>query len=311
MISCRLSNFNNGLELFLDKLYTEKNLSKATISSYKADIEKFIIFLENNKQNTLTCSDTIISKWVVFLNKSNYKDSSLIRKLSVIKQFFQFLFLENYRKDDPSVKIIIPKKTFSLPKVLDEKDLNIIFQYLYDNKKSFKNYQVLVLTELLYATGLRVSELVSLKVSAITEKFDHIYVKGKGNKERVLPLSNLVQKMLKNYLNNPNFIKFKKNIKGDMWIFPSRKKNISRQSYFLKLKNVALKAGLDASIISPHTIRHAFASHMLKNGADLKVIQYFLGHEDISTVQIYTHVNLKETVKAIEKHPISKALPKS
>jgi integrase/recombinase XerD len=311
MTSDSYSNFNNGMELFLDKLYTEKNLSKTTITSYKTDIKKFIIFLESNKQNTLTCTYATISKWIVFLNKSNYEDSSLIRKLSVIKQFFQFLFLENYRKDDPSVKIIIPKKKFSLPKVLDEKDLNIIFKYLYNNKNSFKNYQVLLLTELLYATGLRVSELVSLKVSAITEKFDHIYVKGKGNKERVLPLSYLVQNMLKNYIKNPNFIKFKKNITGDMWLFPSRKKNISRQSYFLKLKNVALKAGLDASNISPHVIRHAFASHMLKNGADLKVIQYFLGHEDISTVQIYTHVNQQETVKAMEKHPISKALPKS
>ena len=116
--------------------------------------------------------------------------------------------------------------------------------------------------------------------------------------------------MLKDYLNNPNFIRFKKNIKGDIWLFPSRLKHISRQSYFLKLKKVALEAGLDTSVISPHVIRHAFASHMLKNGADLKVIQYFLGHEDISTVQIYTHINLKETVKAMKKHPISKALPK-
>ena len=105
-----LDDFNNGLELFLDKLYTEKNLAKSTITSYKADLTKFIIFLKSNKQNTLTCSYTTISKWIVFLNKSNYEDSSLIRKLSVIKQFFQFLFLENYRKDDPSVKIIIPKK---------------------------------------------------------------------------------------------------------------------------------------------------------------------------------------------------------
>ena len=284
---------------------------KINHSFFNVIVKIFGIFLKSNKQNTLTCSYTTISKWIVFLNKSNYENSSLIRKLSVIKQFFQFLFLENYRKDDPSVKIIIPKKKFSLPKVLDEKDLDIIFKYLYNNKNSFKNYQVLVLTELLYATGLRVSELVTLKVSAITEKFDHIYVKGKGNKERVLPLSDLLQNMLKNYLKNPNFIKFKKNIIGDMWLFPSRKKNISRQSYFLKLKNVALKAGLDPSIISPHVIRHAFASHMLKNGADLKVIQYFLGHEDISTVQIYTHVNQKETVKAIENHPISKALPKN
>ena len=110
MISDSYSNFNHGLELFLDKLYTEKNLSKATINSYKTDIKKFIIYLENNKQNTLNCSYATISKWIVFLNKSNYEDSSLIRKLSVIKQFFQFLVLENYRKDDPSLKIIIPKK---------------------------------------------------------------------------------------------------------------------------------------------------------------------------------------------------------
>ena len=224
---------------------------------------------------------------------------------------FQFLYSENYRRNDPASNITIPKNFFSLPKFLDEKELSKIFKHLYATKNSFKNYQVLVLTELLYATGLRVSELVSLKVSAITEQFDHIYVIGKGNKERVLPLNNVVIKLLKDYLNNPNFIKFKKSIKGDTWLFPSRKKHISRQSYFLKLKKTALEAGLEAAAISPHVIRHAFASHMLKNGADLKVIQYFLGHEDISTVQIYTHVNMKETIKAIKKHPITKALPKA
>ena len=153
------------------------------------------------------------------------------------------------------------------------------------------------MTELLYCTGMRVSELVSLQKSSITDDLKNIYVRGKGNKERVLPLADIVMKLLIEYIktldNNNN------------WLFPSRRKHITRQSYFLNLKKIAHKIGIDTNIISPHSLRHAFASHMLKNGADLKVIQHLLGHEDIATVQIYTHVNIDETREAIKKHPLA------
>ena len=146
-----------------------------------------------------------------------------------------------------------------------------------------------------------------MKITNIREKIDNIQVVGKGNKERVIPIASLTRKLLKEYLNSPEF-KETKELNGDIWLFPSRNKHITRQAYYHKLKKIAIKAGLDISIISPHMLRHAFASHMLKNGADLKVIQYLLGHEDISTVQIYTHIHLKDSIKAIKKHPIYNSL---
>ena len=160
-----------------------------------------------------------------------------------------------------------------------------------------------MLTELLYVTGLRVSELVSMRLSNIDEHLDKIQIIGKGNKERVIPIANITKKILKEYLNSSTFSKMKKR-SSDNWLFPSRGSHLTRQAYFYKLKQISIKSGLGYSKISPHMLRHAFASHMLKNGADLKVIQYLLGHEDISTVQIYTHINLKDSLEAIKKHPI-------
>ncbi len=291
------------IDLFLDKLYTEKNLTKNTLKSYKKDLIDLLFFLNKKNYKIDNCNEDSLSKYIKLLNTKRYEVTTLTRKISVIKQFFYFLSIEKYRDDDPASQLSSPKIKSSLPKILTEKDLQKIFAYLYKNKEPFKNFQILVLTELLYATGLRVSELVTLKKSSITENFEHIYVKGKGNKERVIPLGETVKNLLKDYLGSNSY----KNLKtyGEMWLFPSRKSHITRQSYYYKLKNAAACAGLNAKFISPHILRHAFASHMLKNGADLKVIQYFLGHEDISTVQIYTHVNLKESVKAIKRHPIS------
>ncbi len=300
------TNYENNLDfinLFLDKLYTEKNLSKNTLKSYKKDLIDLLYFLNKKKYKIDNCDDNSLFNYIKSLTTKKYEVSTLTRKISVIKQFFYFLSIEKYRNDNPANQLSSPKAKSSLPKILTEKDLKKIFTYLYKNKEPFKNFQILVLTELLYATGLRVSELVTLKESSITENFEHIYVKGKGNKERVIPLGETIKNLLKDYLSSNSY----KNLKthGEMWLFPSRKSHITRQSYYYKLKNAAFGAGLNAKFISPHILRHAFASHMLKNGADLKVIQYFLGHEDISTVQIYTHVNLTEAKKAIKRHPIS------
>ena len=196
-----------------------------------------------------------------------------------------------------------------MPRFLGEKDIKKILNYLYVNKDSFKNFQTLLLTELLYATGLRVSELVSMKLSNLNEDLNSICILGKGNKERVIPLAKITKKILSQYLSSSHYLKSKAK-SGDSWLFPSRMSHITRQTYYYKLKSIAIKSGLNTNKISPHMLRHAFASHMLKNGADLKVIQYLLGHEDISTVQIYTHVNLKDSLNAIKKHPIRNTLRK-
>ncbi len=302
-------NDKDLIELYIDQLFTEKNISMTTLIAYSNDLLNCSKYLLSNKNNFLSCKELTLSRWLEVIN-SKYKRSSAARKISVIKQFFNFIYIEKYRIDDPAKKLILPKKEMMLPKIISEKDICNLLNYLNKNKKSFKQLQILVLTELLYATGMRVSELVTLKLSNLTESFNHLIVKGKGNKERMLPIQGIIKKLLHKYINSTDYLSLKKKNKGDFWLFPSRNKHISRQTYFNKLKIAALASGLDYKLVSPHVLRHAFASHMLKNGADLKVIQYFLGHEDISTVEIYTHINLGETLKAIKKHPIAKHMAK-
>lgn len=304
------SNYSELLDLYIDKLFTEQNLAQSTLKSYQSDISKFIYFINKKKIKVSNIELEDITNWISLLKSNNLEDSTIVRKITVIKQFFSFLFLEKHIVNNPSKNLIIPKKKSTLPKFLSENEVKNILEYLKRKNSSFKEMQIYALTELLYATGLRVSELVTLKVSNLDENFKYILVKGKGNKERLIPIGEVAQLALKNYVKTKNFEKFKTILGGNLWLFPSRKKHLSRQTYFLKLKEVAAKVGLSPKLVSPHILRHAFASHMLKNGADLKVIQHLLGHEDISTVEIYTHVNLKDALNAIEKHPLRFALQK-
>ena len=293
--------------LFLEKSLTEKNLTLSSIDAYKNDLNDFYRHLTKNKIPILSCTYEDIVLWIDTLKKKSLEHTTLARKISTLRQFFNFLFAEKSITINPITNITSPKKNIILPKFLDEEDIKKILKYLYSNNDTFKNFQTLVLTELLYATGLRVTELVSMKLSNVNDGLESIRIMGKGNKERVLPLAKITKNILQKYLESSHFKK-SKIISKQNWLFPSRKSHLSRQAYYYKLKAIAIKSGLNSNKISPHMLRHAFASHMLKNGADLKVIQYLLGHEDISTVQIYTHINLKESLEAIKKHPIRNAL---
>ena len=303
---------NNGEDfilLFLEKSITEKNLTKLTIDCYKNDLKGFYNFLKKNDYSLFSCTYYNIVLWIELLRKQSLEQSTILRKISTVRQFFNFLFLEQLIEINPATNISAPKKKHTLPRFLGEEDIKKILNYLYVNKDTFKNFQTLLLTELLYATGLRVSELVSMKLSNLNDDLNSICILGKGNKERVIPLAKITKKILSQYLSSSHYLKSKEK-SGKSWLFPSRRSHITRQTYYYKLKSIAIKSGLNTHNISPHMLRHAFASHMLKNGADLKVIQYLLGHEDISTVQIYTHVNLKDSMNAIKKHPIRNALRK-
>ena len=304
------SNAEDFISLFLEKSITEKNLTKPTIDCYKNDLKGFYYFLKKNNYSLFSCTYYSIFTWIELLRKQSLEQSTISRKISTIRQFFNFLFVEKLIDINPATNIVVPKKKQALPKFLNEEDIKKILNYLYVNKDTFKNFQTLLLTELLYATGLRVSELVSMKLSNLNEDLNSICILGKGNKERVIPLAKITKKILSQYLSSSCYLKSKEK-SGNLWLFPSRKSHITRQTYYYKLKSIAIKSGLKTNKISPHMLRHAFASHMLKNGADLKVIQYLLGHEDISTVQIYTHVNLKDSLNAIKKHPIRNTLRKS
>ncbi len=298
----------NLVELFLDKIITEKILSNASKNSYQSDLNFFYRFLVENKTDFLTCKEETLKKWISYLVSSGMAVSTRIRKISVIKQFFSFLFMEHIRNTNPSLNLLLPKKTKSIPRFIDENDITKLLDSMRENSRSFKDLQTLILTEILYATGLRVSELVKLKVSAVSEDFKNLHITGKGNKDRVLPLGEYAQELLKNYLSQVRLKYSKQNKVGNIhkWLFPNTKSHITRQTYYTKLKSAAVKSNISANKISPHVLRHAFASHMLKNGADLKVIQQLLGHEDISTVEIYTHVNIKDAMKALKKHPLTK-----
>ncbi len=304
------NNAEDFILLFLEKSITEKNLTKSTIESYKNDLKSFYNFLKKNNFNLFSCTYDDIVLWIELLRKKSFEQTTISRKISTVRQFFNFLFVERLINVNPTTNITAPKKKQALPKFLGEEDIKKILDYLCVNKDSFKNFQTLLLTELLYATGLRVSELVSMKLSNLNEDLNGICILGKGNKERVIPLAKITKKILSQYLSSSQFLESKVKF-GNSWLFPSKRGHITRQTYYYKLKSIAIKSGLKTNKISPHMLRHAFASHMLKNGADLKVIQYLLGHEDISTVQIYTHVNLKDSLNAIKKHPIRNTLRKS
>ena len=295
--------------LFIEKSITEKNLTKPTIDCYKNDLKGFYNFIKKENYSLFSCTDYIIMSWIELLRKKSFEQSTISRKISTLRQFSNFLYVEQLINLNPATNITVPKKKQALPRFLSEEDIKKILNYLYVNKDTFRNFQTLLLTELLYATGLRVSELVSMKLSNLNEDLNSICILGKGNKERVIPITKITKKILSQYLSSSNYLKSKAK-SGSSWLFPSRRSHITRQTYYYKLKSIAIKSGLNTNKISPHMLRHAFASHMLKNGADLKVIQYLLGHEDITTVQIYTHINLKDSLNAIKKHPIRNTLRK-
>ena len=302
------NQMKNLIELFIDKIITEKNLSKASIVAYNTDLNYFERYLSKISKSFYTFKDKDLLQWSNYLIEKRLKSSSRIRKVSVIIQFMRFLFSEKYIENNLSKKIISQRIDKLIPNLISEREILSILNYLEKNASIFGRRQTLVITELLYATGMRITELVTLKKSAIAEDYSNILVLGKGNKERQVPIGEEARKVLKCYLKEiETNIKIKKRNRVG-WLFPSRDSHITRQAYYLNLKKAALAVNIDASIVSPHTLRHAFASHMLSKGADLKVIQYFLGHEDISTVQIYTHVNLRESLEAIKKHPLANNL---
>ena len=304
------NKMENLIELFLDKIITEKNLSKATTYAYKRDLKHFSKFLLIKKKSFFSLAEEDFLSWSKYLIEKKYKTNSRIRKASVISQFMNFLFLEKYSDRNFSKKISIPKHNKTLPKLISEQQILKLLNYLKKNSKDFRKLQTQVITELLYATGMRITELLTLKKSAISDDLKNILVLGKGMKERVVPVGDEAKLILKIYLDKIErdpLIK-EKNKRG--WLFPSRKSHLTRQAYYLNLKKAAFQVNIDPAKVSPHVLRHAFASHMLSHGADLKVIQYFLGHEDISTVQIYTHVNSKKSLEALKRHPLAGILPK-
>ena len=298
-------NSNNLLlESFVEYLVTQKNLSKNTCMSYVSDINIFFKFIRNKLLQDI--NNIEIKEFTKFLS-INYSNSTHYRKLSSLKQFFLFLNEENILDSNPINDIEFPKSKKPLPKVLSEKETMILIDSSYKDK-SPRGIRLSVMLEIMYVTGIRVSELVSLKVSSFKDDYKSILVSGKGNKDRYLPLTENIQKTILMNLNiRQYFLKDHPIDSGFLFPSNSKEKHLTRNRFFQVLRSFTQSINFSNKKISPHMIRHSFATHLLNRGADLRVIQASLGHSDISTTQIYTHVNSERMKKVLEKkHPLNR-----
>ena len=304
--------------LFLDMLAAEQGAGNNTLDAYRGDLEDLSEFLARRK-STLRDADTqILRDYLADLDTRGFKSSSVARKLSTTRHLFRFLLSERVRSDDPAAILSGPKRGRALPKVLSIADVdrlltqakNLIETPEQSPLQKLRALRLSCLLEILYATGLRVSELVALPLSAARRDARMIVVRGKGNKERLVPLNETSKQAMADYLSALDAIQReqKKSSSTSKWLFPSSGESghLTRQHFARDLKELAEAAGIAPRLVSPHVLRHAFASHLLHNGADLRIVQTLLGHTDISTTQIYTHI-VEERLKSLVRdlHPLA------
>lgn len=307
------ADFARALDAFLEMLAAERGAALNTLAAYRRDLEDYAGFLKTRRRSVADAATADVRAYLADLAERGFRASSAARRLSALRQFHKFLYAENRRADDPTVVIEGPRKGRPLPKVLsvDEVDrlLSCAAQAVDtapDAAQALRSARLAALIETLYATGLRVSELVALPKSAARTRADALTVRGKGGRERLVPLSDAAKAAMARY--RALLDKARPGEAAANWLFPAEGESghLSRQVFARDLKGLAGAAGLPAAKVSPHVLRHAFASHLLQNGADLRVVQELLGHADVSTTQIYTHV-LDERLKSIVRdlHPMA------
>ena len=297
------------IALFLDMMAAERGAAKNTLESYDRDLLDFAIFMLTRKRAPEDANSTHIKAYMKSLSETGLAASTVARRISVMRQFFRFLFSDNMRYDDPTSGIGSPKIGRRLPKYLNEEEVGQLLNAAHDHPDA-EGLRLVALLEILYATGLRVTELVGLPLGALSRDECFLTVKGKGGKERMVPLNEPSQDAIADYMAvRVNYLPKKQTANGaHLKMFPSRGKYgyLTRARFGQMLNELAIKAGIDPRRVSPHVLRHSFASHLLAHGADLRALQQMLGHSDISTTQIYTHV-LDERLKALvnEAHPLA------
>ncbi|SDU40170.1 site-specific tyrosine recombinase XerD [Stappia sp. ES.058] len=306
---------SNGIltEGFLEMLSAERGAALNTLENYRRDLESFSDFTATMGSTLQTADKDAVTGYLRDLSHRGFAASTQARHLSTLRQFYRHLFADGLRGDDPTRSVSSPKTRPSLPRVLSVEDVDRLLGIARDEARTgagteaarLRALRLHALLEVLYATGLRVSELVSLPLTAALRDERLISVRGKGNKERAVPLSDAARDAMRSHVEAGTAAGSGAKSK---WLFPSHGESghLTRQAFARDLKALAVRAGLDTRALSPHVLRHAFASHLLQNGADLRVVQQLLGHADISTTQIYTHVldaRLKALVEA--HHPLA------
>ncbi|ENN98591.1 MULTISPECIES: site-specific tyrosine recombinase XerD [Pseudoalteromonas] len=292
-----LNSNSDFLETFLDSLYLEQGVSENTLSAYRSDLDKFCQFLKGESLMTVTSLD--IESYLAYRVDLGLKPRSTARSISALKRFYQYFVREKRIASSPLENIAQPKAGQSLPKTLSEAEVEALLSA--PNIEDPMGLRDKAMLELLYATGLRVTELVGLRMEQINLRQSVVFVKGKGNKERLVPLGEEAMYWLEQFLKGGRAQMIKH---ATDFVFPSKRGvGMTRQTFWHRIKHYAILASIESDL-SPHTLRHAFATHLLNHGADLRVVQMMLGHSDLSTTQIYTHV-ANERLKSVhsEHHP--------
>lgn len=291
---------------FLEMMSAERGAAANTIEAYRRDLTHYAGFVSARGQTLQTSTRDTVTAWLDDLRNEGLSASSSARRLSAIRQFHQFLCADGLRPDDPTRIVASPRAPRALPKVLSVSEVDRLLSLAEAEAgepasapRQMTALRLYVLLELLYATGLRVSELVSLKRSAVMRDGAFLTVVGKGRKERIVPMNDRARDAVRHWLTV---------VEPGLYLFPARGEEgyLSRQVFARDLKALAARAGISTARVAPHVLRHAFASHLLAGGADLRVVQMLLGHADISTTQIYTHV-LDEKLRSLVQthHPLA------
>jgi integrase/recombinase XerD len=305
------------IDLYLDMLAAERGAARNTLDAYRRDLTDFSEFLRAQRRTIAAAASDDIRRYLADLAERGFSAASVARRLSAIRQLYRFLYAESHRGDDPAAVLEGPKRGRPLPKVMSVAEVEALLAAarIADDRpmtQRLRAARMTCLIEVLYATGLRVSELVALPASAARRDERMLIVRGKGNKERLVPLNDAARAAMRAYLalraEAEGDGKKKGSLKASKWLFPSfgESGHLTRQHFARDLKALAAAAGLKPGRVSPHVLRHAFASHLLQNGADLRVVQTLLGHADISTTQVYTHV-LEDRLKSLVRdlHPLA------
>ena len=317
MRSIKTASDEKLINLFLDMLAAEQGAGVNTLDAYRRDLTDLSGFLTRAGQTFAGAGTDVLRDYLADLDVRGFKSSSVARRLSAMRHLFRFLLNERIRSDDPAAILSGPKRGRGLPKVLSISDVDRMLTRARELAEAdtspqarLRALRLYCLLEVLYATGLRVSELVALPRSAARRDISMIMVRGKGNKERLVPLNDASRQAMADYLAAMEALRpeTKNATVSSKWLFPSfgESGHLTRQHFARDLKELAAAAGLAPRLVSPHVLRHAFASHLLHNGADLRIVQTLLGHTDISTTQIYTHV-VEERLKSLVRdlHPLA------
>ena len=289
------------VDAFLEMMQAERGSSSNTVMAYRRDLDDFLNYLEKTNQKLLTLDGAHLRGYLTYLRSQYMSPKTQSRHLSAIREFYRFLYSEGLIKENPCDYVESPKMPKSLPKYLTEKEVSDLIQTAYS-----ENARLYVLLELVYASGLRVSELVGLPLTAFNVEEKHLFIVGKGSKERVVPLNDHAVTALKNWV---DVDREKKSKRKSKWLFPShlsKSGHLTRGAFFKELKKLASEIGINPERVFPHVFRHSFASHLVAHEADLRSVQKMLGHADIATTEIYTHILPDRLKKIVEKsHPLA------